>query len=420
MRVLVVGGDGRAHALAWALRRSPAVQEVVSAPGNPGMAAIGPVLDVPVDDLDGLADLAERERIDLTVVSPEMPLVAGIVDRFVARGLRVFGPSAAAAEIEGSKVFASGLAHRHGIPMAAGERFAEPDAAFDYVRTLPAPIVVKADGLAAGKGVLVCADHDAARAAIDEIMRTRAFGDAGAQVLIQEFMEGAEMSFFAVTDGREALVLEPAQDYKRALDGDGGLNTGGMGSYSPVPWLGRDVRERVEREILRPLVAAMADEGRPFRGCLYAGVMLTRQGPRLFEVNCRFGDPETQVLLRRLDSDLADVLLACAEGDLGPRTLRWRPDAAVCVAIASAGYPQRSTSGVPIEGIEDAERLEGVVVFQAGTALSDGRLVSAGGRVLNVTATGASIADARERAYEAVSRIRMDGMHARTDIAAGV
>lgn len=420
MKVLVVGSGGREHALAWKLAQSDHVTELISAPGSPGMAALGECVPIKADDLDGLADLAEDRRVDLTVIGPEVPLVAGIADVFDARGLRVFGPSKAAAEIEGSKVFCRDLARRHGVPMAQGESFNDPDAAIDLAQTLAAPIVVKAEGLAAGKGVLICASHDEARSAIDSIMRERSFGDSGNRVVVEEFLEGREISMFCLTDGITKLYLDLAQDYKRSLDDDQGLNTGGMGSYSPVPWFSDEIRERALREIVEPLVDGLASEGRTYRGCFYAGLMITDKGPRLIEVNSRFGDPETQALLPRLDTDLYTLLNACVDGSLAECELTWSADACVSVAVASAGYPEQYETGKRITGISDAEALGDVSVFHAGTATADGHLVSAGGRVLNVSALGATIPAARERAYDAVEKIDMDGKHFRRDIAKGI
>lgn len=420
MRVLVVGSGGREHALAWKLVQSSSVTELISAPGNPGMSHLGEAVEVAADDIEGLADLASQRRIDLTVVGPEVPLVAGIVDAFDARGLRVFGPSAAAAEIEGSKVFCNALAKRHGVPVAAGESFDDPDAAIDFARTIAPPIVVKADGLAAGKGVLICRSFDEARDVIEGMMRGSMFGASGNRLIVEEFLEGREISMFCLTDGSTNLFLDIAQDYKRARDDDEGPNTGGMGAYSPVPWLTDELCTQARREIVLPLLDGLAEEGRPYRGCFYAGLMFTAKGPYLIEVNSRFGDPETQILMPRLDSDLAELISACVDGTLSSATLRWKDDAGVTVVIASGGYPDDYATGSEIEGIEDAEALDGVAVFHAGTALKDGRLVSAGGRVLNVSATAASIPVARERAYEAVGRIRMKDMHARSDIAKGV
>jgi phosphoribosylamine--glycine ligase len=419
VRVLIIGSGGREHALAWRLARSPSVDEVISAPGNPGMAKLGDTVALGSDDIAALADLASQRRVDLTVVGPEVPLVAGIADAFAQRGLRVFGPSKAAAQIEASKVFCRDLALRHGVPVAAGERFDDPDAAIDFARTIAPPIVVKADGLAAGKGVLICHSQDEARAAIDSIMRERVFGASGGQVIVEEFLEGRETSLFCLTDGTTKLILEPAQDYKRALDDDEGPNTGGMGAYSPVPWLDADARQDAIDRVVVPLIDALAAAGRTYRGCFYAGLMFTAKGPYLIEVNCRFGDPETQILMPRLESDLGELLLSVAEGSLASQQRPvWTEKAGVSVVVASGGYPGTYRTGVEISGIpeEDGD----VVVFQAGTKLDGGRLTSAGGRVLNVSALGPTIAAARDRAYAAVDAIQMEGKHARTDIAKGI
>lgn len=417
MKVLVVGSGGREHALAWRLARSPSVSEIVSAPGNPGMAALGETVPVDATDLDGLVSLAEECSVDITVIGPEAPLVAGLADRLVARGMRVFGPSKAAAEIEGSKVFCRMLCERYGVPTAHGASFEDADEAIDFSRTLAAPLVVKADGLAAGKGVLVCRSHAEAGDAVNAIMRERAFGAAGDRVIVEEFLEGRETSLFCLTDGLTKLMLEPAQDYKRALDDDQGLNTGGIGSYSPVPWLDPAERERAVSEVVAPLIDGLAAEGRPYRGCFYAGLMFTAKGPRLIEVNCRWGDPETQVLLPRLESDLGELLLACATEGLASQSVSWSDKACVSVVVASGGYPGDYRTGIPISGIDESGD---VVVFHAGTALSGTDLVSAGGRVLNVTALAATIPAARDRAYESVGRIQMEGKHFRSDIAKGI
>ena len=420
MRILVVGSGGREHALAWKLAQSPQVTELISAPGSPGMASLGETIDVRADDLAGLASLAADRKVDLTLVGPEIPLVAGITDLFTERGLRVFGPSKAAAEIEGSKVFCHALARRYGVPVAEGETFEDADAAIDFSRTIAPPIVVKADGLAAGKGVLICRSHDEARDAISSMMRGGLFGASGSRVIVEEFLEGRETSMFCLTDGETKLILEPAQDYKRARDDDEGLNTGGMGAYSPVPWLSTDAREQAVREVVFPLIEGLAEEGRPYRGCFYAGLMFTAKGPRLIEVNARFGDPETQVLMLRLRTDLAEVLVACADGDLASVSLDWRDDACVSVVVASGGYPESYGTGYEISGVESAETLEGVAVFHAGTGTQDGKLISTGGRVLNVSALGKTIPLARERAYEAVGKIRMQDKYSRSDIAKGI
>ncbi len=420
MKVLVVGSGGREHALAWKLAQSDHVTEIVSAPGNPGMARLGPTVPVKADDIEALADLATERSIDLTVVGPEIPLVEGICDLFAARGLRVFGPSKAAAQIEGSKVFCREIAERYGVPIAAGESFDDPDGAIDFARTIAPPLVVKAEGLAAGKGVLICRSHTEASDAVNAIMRERAFGASGGRVVVEEFLSGRETSLFCLTDGQTKVILEPAQDYKRINDNDEGLNTGGMGSYSPVPWLDPAVRQQAVREVVEPLIDGLAAEGRPYQGCFYAGLMFTDKGPRLIEVNARFGDPETQALMPRLASDLLEVLFACTDGTLGSQRLQWHPRSCVSVVVASGGYPQGYETGASIEGIDDAESLDGVAVFHAGTAQEGGRLVNAGGRVLNVSALGESIPDARDRAYDAVRKIRMEKMHFRSDIASGV
>ena len=420
MRVLVVGSGGREHALAWKLAQSDAVTELISAPGSPGMARLGEVVPVKADDIDALADLASERNVDLTVVGPEIPLVAGIADAFEARGSRVFGPSAAAAEIEGSKVFCNSLAKRHGVPVAAGESFDDADAAIDFAHTIAPPIVVKADGLAAGKGVLICRTLDEARDVIEGMMRGAMFGRSGSSVIVEEFLEGREISMFCLTDGTTNLFLDLAQDYKRARDDDEGPNTGGMGAYSPVPWLTDDLRVQAQREIVLPLIDGLAQEGRPYRGCFYAGLMFTAKGPYLIEVNARFGDPETQILMPRLESDLAEVLSACVDGELAGVRLEWKPEAGVTVVVASDGYPDEYTTGHEIGAVDEAETLDGVNVFHAGTTTKDGRLVSAGGRVLNVSALGSSIPDARSRAYEAVDRIGLTNKYARSDIAKGV
>ena len=420
MRILVVGGGGREHALAWKLAQSDRVSEVISAPGSPGMAELGPTFDIPVGDLGGLADLAVTQKADLTVVGPEIPLVAGIVDVFTERGLRVFGPSKAAAEIEGSKVFCNALCKRHGVAVAAGESFAEADAAIDFARTIAPPIVVKADGLAAGKGVLICQSFDEAKDVIAQMMRGEMFGASGSRVIVEECLEGREISMFCLSDGESNVFLDLAQDYKRARDDDEGLNTGGMGAYSPVPWLTEDLRAQAEREIVIPLIEGLAEEGRPYTGCFYAGLMYTAKGPYLIEVNARFGDPETQILMPRLQNDLADVLNAVVDRELSSVTLDWKSDAGVSVVVASGGYPESYGTGSEIEGVKDAESMDGVTVFHAGTGTQDGRLISTGGRVLNVSALAPTIPAARDRAYEAVGRIRMKDMYARSDIAKGV
>jgi len=418
MKVLVVGGGGREHALAWKLARSPRVEKCYCAPGNPGTAALAKNVAIADDDVAGLRTFARDEGIDLTVVGPEGPLVAGIVDVFAAAGLRAWGPGAAAARLEGSKVAMKEFLQRYNIPTAPFRVFTDPSAAHSYVDEAGAPIVVKSDGLAAGKGVTVAADVDQAHAAIDRIMRERVFGDeAGRALIVEDILRGDEISVFAFCDGRNALILDTAQDHKAAYDGDEGPNTGGMGAFTPAPHLmrSRDWDDVVER-ILVPTLTGCRREERPYVGVLYMGLMLTDKGPQVVEYNVRFGDPECQPLMLRLEDDLVDVIEDSLDGRLDRRELHWSDDVAVCVTIAAPGYPGSYPKGIPIRGVDAAEALEGVTVFHAGTALKNGELVSAGGRVLSVCARGADLEQARSRAYAACDRIEMEGKHLRTDI----
>jgi phosphoribosylamine---glycine ligase len=416
LRVLLVGGGGREHSLAWKLAQSPRLAALYAAPGNPGIARLAECVPVRADDVAAVVDLAERERIDLTVVGPETPLAAGLVDALDARGRPAFGPSRAAAALESSKAFAKALFARHGIPTARFGTFDDPAAARAFVQELGGRAVVKTDGLAAGKGAVLCADATEAAAAIHDMLERRVFGDAGARVVVEEYLEGEEVSVFALTDGRTVCPLASAQDHKAVFDGDRGPNTGGMGAYSPAPVLDVALEEEVVRTVLEPTVRAMAAEGRPYRGVLYAGLMLTVAGPRLLEYNVRFGDPECQVLMPRMTDDLLDLCQAVAEGRGLPRSVAWRPEAAVCVVLASGGYPGDYRTGIPIDGIERAEAHAGITVFHAGTARRDGRLATAGGRVLGVTALGADIPAAVSAAYSAAEEIRFDGIHYRRDI----
>lgn len=416
MRVLVVGGGGREHALAWKLAQSPRLSKLYAAPGNPGIACVAECVPIRDDATAELAELGSRERIDLTIVGPEVPLAQGLVDRFTERGLPVFGPTQAAAQLEASKVFAKTLFARHGIPTARFGTFENPAEARAFAWQLGGRAVVKADGLAAGKGAIVCPDLAAAERAIGDMLERRVFGAAGARVVVEEYLEGEEVSVFALTDGDAVCPLAAAQDHKQVFDGDRGPNTGGMGAYSPAPVLDPALATRVVETIVRPTIRAMALEGRPYRGVLYAGLMLTADGPKLLEINARFGDPECQVLVPRLAEDLLPLCRAVAEGKGLPESVAWRPDAAVCVVLASGGYPGSHETGFPITGIEAAEAQPGVAVFHAGTALRDGRLVTRGGRVLGVTALGADIPAAIAAAYAAVAAIRFDGMHFRRDI----
>ena len=416
MRVLLVGGGGREHALAWKLAQSPRLGRLVAAPGNPGVARHAECVAVRDDEIDDLVALAKRESADLVVVGPELPLSLGLADRLRAAGLAVFGPSQAAARLESSKVFSKDLMARYGIPTARFKIFQDAAAARRFCREWGAPLVVKADGLAAGKGAIVCLTLDDADRAIRLCLEEGAFGSAGRTVVVEEFMEGEEASFFVVTDGTSALPFQAAQDHKTIFDGDRGPNTGGMGAYSPAPVMDATTDRRVMDEIVTPTIAAMAKEGAPYAGVLYVGLMITKDGPRVVEFNCRFGDPECQAILPRLDDDILPVFDAVARGRGLPASLRWRPESSVCVVLASRGYPAAPKVGDPISGLDDAGALPGVNVFHAGTARCDGGLVTAGGRVLGVQALGPDIRSAVARAYEAVGRIRFDGMQWRSDI----
>ncbi|HEY7401191.1 MAG TPA: phosphoribosylamine--glycine ligase [Actinomycetota bacterium] len=418
MRILVVGSGAREHAITWRLAQNPTVDRLFAAPGNAGIAREATCLDVAADDVRGIIGIVEREGIDLTVVGPEQPLVQGLADALEARGCKVFGPTKSAARLEGSKSWAKDLMQRHGIPAARSRSFGAIDEAAAYLDEVGPPVVIKADGLAAGKGVTVAGDRDEALAALEACLVHRAFGDAGATVLVEELLTGREVSAFALSDGREVLPLALAQDFKRAHDGEAGPNTGGMGAYSPVPFVDAATERHIGDHVLAATVRAMDAEGTRFRGLLYAGLMLTDDGPKVLEFNCRFGDPETEVVLPRLRSDFGEMVLASVEGNLSSYKAHWSEEACVTVVLASGGYPGEYRTGFPIEGLEDAEALEGVVVFHAGTAERQGTVVTAGGRVLAVSALGDSIGDARARAYEAVGRISFEGMHFRTDIAA--
>jgi len=416
MRVLLVGGGGREHALAWKLAQSRELGRLYAAPGNPGIAEAAECVPIRADAIADLGAFAARERIDLTVVGPELPLTLGLADHFAERGLVVFGPSRAAAELEGSKVFAKQLFARYGIPTARFDVFDDPAKARDFARSLGGRAVVKADGLAAGKGAIVCRDLAAAERAIGDMLERRVFGEAGARVVVEELLEGEELSFFALTDGERICPLAAAQDHKAVFDDDRGPNTGGMGAYSPPPVLDATLARRILDGVIRPTVRAMAAEGRPYRGVLFAGLMLTAEGPKVLEYNVRHGDPECQTLMVRLAADLLPLCRAVAEGQGLPETVAWRPEAVVCVVLASAGYPGSYPTGRPITGLEAAGARAGVTVFHAGTARRKGRLVTAGGRVLGVTALGADIPAAIRAAYEAVGDIHFEGMHYRRDI----
>jgi phosphoribosylamine--glycine ligase len=415
MDVLLIGSGGREHALAWKLRKSPELGRLYAAPGNPGIAEEAECVALDPADHDAVIRFCREAAIGLVVVGPEVPLVAGLVDDLALAGIAAFGPSREAARLEGSKGYTKDLCREAGIPTAAYRRFTEEKPALAWVRGHRLPVVVKADGLAAGKGVTVAATAAEAEAAVRDCF-AGAHGSAGAEVVIEEFLEGEEASFFALCDGTAVLPLATAQDHKRVGDGDTGQNTGGMGAYSPAPVMGAALTERTLAEIVRPTVAAMAARGAPFRGVLYAGLMVTAEGPKLIEYNVRFGDPETQVLVMRLQSDLLELMLATVEGRLAGMDLSWKDDTALTVVMAARGYPGAYRKGGRIGGIEAAERLDGVKIFQAGTARRDGALVASGGRVLNVTALGATIAAAQARAYEAVAAIDFPDGFCRRDI----
>ncbi len=416
MRILVVGSGGREHALCWAIAASPLVTALYCAPGNAGIAQEADCVPIGVDDHDALIAFCRDERIDFVVVGPEAPLVAGLVDRLEDAGIKAFGPSAAAALLEGSKAFTKDFCTRHAIPTAAYGRFTDAEAAKSYIRAQGAPIVVKADGLAAGKGVIMAETLDQALEAVDAMMADRTFGEAGAEIVVEEWMTGEEASFFALTDGRSVLPLAGAQDHKRVGEGDTGPNTGGMGAYSPAPVVDDTMAARIVDEIIAPTVAGMAAEGRPFRGVLFAGLMITESGPKLIEYNVRFGDPECQALMLRAKGDVLAALLATVDGQLDHFALRWHDATAMCVVMAARGYPGSYEKGTAIAGVEAAGS-DDVVVFHAGTARGeDGSLRAIGGRVLGVTAVGKDAGEARERAYAAVDAIDWPEGFCRRDI----
>jgi len=416
MKILVVGGGGREHALVWKLAQSPKADKIYCAPGNAGIAAQAECLPVGAEDIDALVQLAQEKKADLVVVGPEAPLTMGLAERLAKAGIRVCGPSAGAARIEGSKAFAKDLMRKYDIPTADYQVFDDYDAARTYIMKNKNPLVVKADGLAAGKGVLLCPDTEQALAALNRIMKDREFGSAGDQVVIEELLTGEEASFLVFTDGKTIVSLPTSQDHKAVYDGDEGPNTGGMGAYSPAPVVTPKLHEEIMDRIMRPTVEGLAAEGYPYQGVLYAGLMIGEAGPQVLEFNARFGDPECQPLLMRLKSDLVDILEAVVEGRLEEIEPEWDHQAALCVVLASGGYPGSYQKGHVINGLEEAAALEDVVVFHAGTAFNNGRIVTSGGRVLGVTALGDDVAQAIDRAYEATGKISFSGMHYRKDI----
>ena len=414
MKVLVIGSGGREHALAWKIAQSPLVKKVFCAPGNAGTVNVAENIDIPSDNIDALLQFATVTGIGLTIVGPEQPLVKGLVDSFEESGLRVFGPSQRAAEIEGSKVFCKDLMKKYGIPTARYESFDSLDQVKIFTKE-DEPVVVKASGLAAGKGVILCSNAEEARSAVQSIMQEKAFGNAGDQVVVEEFLTGQEVSLLAFTDGKTVLPLDSAQDHKAAFDGDKGPNTGGMGAYSPALVFTEELKQQVIDEIMIPTVRAMAKEGRYYRGILYAGLMLTESGPKVLEFNARFGDPETQPIMMRIKNDIVPIFEACIDGTLAKQSLQWRQEPTVCVVMAAKGYPSSYEKGKEISGLNSDENRQ-AVVFHAGTKLENGKVLTNGGRVLGVTALGSDINQAIKNAYSAVDKIKWDGVHYRKDI----
>jgi phosphoribosylamine---glycine ligase len=419
MKILVIGSGGREHALAWKLQQSPRAERIFCAPGNAGTAEVGENVPIPASDLAALVRFAKENRVDLTVVGPDDPLAAGIVDLFTAEKLRAFGPTKSASRIEASKIFAKELMRAQNIPTAEASIFSESSEALRYCERAKFPVVIKADGLALGKGVIVAADAATARSTIDEMMNQRRFGEAGRRIVMEELLRGTECSLHALVDGKNYLLLESARDHKRVLEGDQGPNTGGMGAFSPANNWNSKLQAQFEAEIMQPLLRGLLQEGIKFRGLLYPGLMITSEGPRVLEFNCRFGDPETQALLPRMKSDLLPVLEATIDGKIDMCAIEWDTRAAVTVVLASAGYPGKYETGKSISGLDHAAKLEDVQIFHAGTRYEAGEIKTAGGRVLAVTALGSTIEEARERVYDAVSRIHFENCHYRRDIALG-
>jgi len=414
MKVLVIGGGGREHTLAWKLAQSPQITQLYAAPGNPGMARLGECVPLGAEDIEGLLAFAQAEGIDWTIVGPEAPLCAGLVDRCEAAGLKAYGPSQAAARLEGSKIFSKRFMAAHGIPTAAFEVFNNDADTRAYIEERGLPQVIKADGLAAGKGVFVCHNQEDVDHALKEIFEKKSFGDAGLEIIVEDCLEGVEASFLVFSDGTHVLPLEPAQDHKPIFDGNKGPNTGGMGTFCPTETLTPELKSEVIRTVVQPLIEGMQTAGTPFKGILYTGLILTKEGPKVLEFNVRFGDPEAQVILPRLKTDLVDVLAATEQGTLGEVDLEWDPRHALCVVLASQGYPGSYPKGLPIAGLEDVA--EDCLVFHAGTKQEGGQIVTNGGRVLGVTALGATRKEAREKAYTAVAKISWDGAYYRKDI----
>ena len=417
MKVLVIGSGGREHALVWKIAQSPKVSQIYCAPGNAGISKLAQCINIDADNIAKLVDFAQKEKIDLTVVGPELALSKGIVDEFNRKGLRIFGPSKKATEIESSKVFSKYLMKKYNIPTATYEVFQNSEKAFDYIKQQNFPLVIKADGLAAGKGVFIVKDLVQARDALDALMEEKNFGEAGRQVVIEEFLEGEEVSILAFCDGKTVVPMVSSQDHKKIFDNDRGPNTGGMGAYSPVPFCNHKSEEMVLQKILIPVIKGLQKEDREYKGVIYAGLVLTKEGPKVLEFNARFGDPETQAVLPRLETDLIEILLAVVEGNLSKVNIKWKDKAAVCVILASGGYPGKYQKGKVIYGFEKLENKKDIIVFHAGTKLQEGKIVTAGGRVLGVTAWDDTISKAKDKAYEGVEKIYFENMYYRKDIA---
>ena len=417
MKILVIGSGGREHALVWKLKQSPGVDRIFCAPGNAGTGQLAENVAIPATDFATLVRFAKENRVDLTVVGPDDPLAAGIVDLFQTEKLRVFGPTKSAARLESSKIFAKELMRDQGIPTAQANTFSDSDEALRYCEELKFPVVIKADGLALGKGVIIAPDIAAARSAIDEMMKQGRFGEAGRRIVIEEFLRGSECSLHALVDGKNYRMLETARDHKRVFDGDKGPNTGGMGAFSPANNWNRELETQFDQKIMQPLLRGLHEKGVEFRGLLFPGLMIGADGARVLEFNCRFGDPETQAILPRMKSDLLPLLEATIDGKIDNHTIAWDERASVTVVLASGGYPDKYETGKPISGLDEVAKLDDVQIFHAGTKRVNGEIVTAGGRVLAVTALGSTIEAARTSAYEAVSRIHFDGCHYRRDIA---
>ena len=417
MKVLVIGNGGREHALVWKISQSPKVSQIYCAPGNAGISQLAQCIDIDADNIEKLTDFAQKEKINLTVVGPELPLSKGIVNEFNKQGLRIFGPSKEATEIESSKVFSKYLMKKYNIPTANYEVFQNSEKALDYIKQQTFPLVIKADGLAAGKGVFIVKNLDQAEDALNTLMKKKTFGEAGRQIVIEEFLEGEEVSILAFCDGKTVVPMVSSQDHKKIFDNDQGPNTGGMGAYSPVPFYPNEFKKTVLEEILKPTVKGLQSERREYKGVLYAGLVLTKEGPKVLEFNARFGDPETQVVLPRLKTDLVDILNAVIEETLHKINIEWEDNAAVCVVVASGGYPGKYQKGKVIMGLERLEKMKDIIAFHAGTKFQEGRIVTSGGRVLGISAWDDTISKTKEKVYEGVEEIYFEDMYYRKDIA---